>query len=60
MIIQKRKPPTDLFSATSSFINQRNKAYKSGAALKGHVRSAHQGIFTESCQACKELKRKSA
>ncbi len=35
------------------------KAYKSGAALSGHTKSAHQGVFVETCQACQELYKKS-
>ena len=33
-------------------------AYATGAALKTHADSAHGGVVSESCPACKEIQRK--
>jgi hypothetical protein len=30
-------------------------AHRSGAALLGHMKSAHRGAFDPACRACKEL-----
>jgi len=55
-----KKNTDQLFSWFNKFQKDRQTAYQSGAALQGHTRSAHQGIFVESCRACQELKRKQA
>lgn len=49
----------DYDSDRKELINNQKKAYSSGAALKGHIASAHKGVEDPACQACKELRKKS-
>ncbi len=39
---------------------QQSFGYKTGAALSSHCLSAHGGMVSESCPACKEIQRKMA
>jgi hypothetical protein len=34
------------------------RGYRSGNALHRHIMSAHDGVVSESCPACKEIQRK--
>lgn len=56
-------PTTVQISPGSDFVAMsrlKHAAKKSGAALKGHMRTAHQGKFVFSCPACREIAAASA
>ena len=46
------------FQAHTAMRNRQRVVYRSGAALRNHVYSAHRGEFTITCPACRELKSK--